>query len=93
MRRVVQRYGRRLPVLEVWNEENMSSCWKNQNPTNCLSLLRRTCETVKKVDPGIRASLGGTAGGAGRALWQEAHDTRVRGRYESIQSGKIAKER
>ncbi len=62
VRRVVEHYGRRLPVLEVWNEQNIPEFWKSPNPTNYLSLLRRTYETVKKVDPSIRVAFGGTAG-------------------------------
>lgn len=62
VRRVVTHYGRRLPVLEVWNEQNASGFWKDPNPTNYLALLRRTHETVKKIDPAIRVAFGGTAG-------------------------------
>ena len=62
VRRVVSRYGRRLPVVEVWNEANLEQFWRNPNPTNYLALLRRTYETVKKVDPGIRVAFGGTSG-------------------------------
>ena len=56
VRRVVSRYGRRLPVVEVWNEANLEQFWRNPNPTNYLALLRRTHETVKSVDPSIRVA-------------------------------------
>jgi hypothetical protein len=59
---VVTRYGKRLPVVEVWNEPNLSGFWKDPNPTNYLALLRRTHETVKSVDPSIRVAFGGTSG-------------------------------
>ena len=62
VRQVVTRYGRRLPVLEVWNEENISAFWKAPNPTNYLAVLRRTYETAKKIDPSVRVAFGGTAG-------------------------------
>ena len=62
VRKVVTRYGRRLPVVEVWNEQNNPPMWKNPNPTNYVALLRRTYETVKEVDPGIVVAFGGTAG-------------------------------
>ncbi len=62
VRRVVTHYGKRLPVLEVWNEENISGFWKNPNPTNYLALLRRTHETTKRLDPTVRVAFGGTAG-------------------------------
>lgn len=62
VRQCVTRYGKRLPVVEVWNEENIEQFWKNPNPTNYLSLLRRTYEVVKRVDPSIKVGFGGTAG-------------------------------
>ena len=62
VRRVVVRYGRRLPVVEAWNEANLEQFWRNPNPSNYLALLRRTYETVKKVDPEIRVAFGGTSG-------------------------------
>ena len=62
VRRVVRRYGTRLPVLEVWNEENIKHFWKEPNPTNYLALLKRTYEVVKEESPSIRVSFGGTAG-------------------------------
>lgn len=62
VRRVVTRYGRRLPVLEVWNEENIPPFWKDPNPTNYLAVLRRTYEVVKAHDPSLRVAFGGTAG-------------------------------
>ena len=63
VRKVVERYGKRLPVLEVWNEQNCSCFWHDHpNATNYLAVLRRTHETVKKIDPAIRVAFGGTAG-------------------------------
>ena len=62
VRRVVTHYGRRLPVLEVWNEENIPGFWKDPNPTNYLAVLRRTYEVAKAHDPSLRIAFGGTAG-------------------------------
>ncbi|MBR0503922.1 MAG: beta-galactosidase [Kiritimatiellae bacterium] len=62
VRKVVTHYGKRLPVLEVWNEENIPGFWKDPNPTNYLAVLRRTYETAKKIDPNVRIAFGGTAG-------------------------------
>ena len=62
VRKVVTHYGKRLPVLEVWNEENIPGFWKDPNPTNYLAVLRRTYETAKKIDPNVRVAFGGTAG-------------------------------
>ena len=62
VRRVVSRYGRRLPVVEIWNEQNASGFWGDRpNTTNYLAVLRRAYETVKSVDPSIRVAFGGTA--------------------------------
>ena len=62
VRRVVTHYGSRLPVVEVWNEQNIPSFWKSPNPTNYLALLRRTYEVVKAHAPEVRVSFGGTSG-------------------------------
>lgn len=62
VRRCAERYGKRLPVLEVWNEENIEQFWKNPNPTNYLAVLRRAYEEVKRVDPSLKVGFGGTAG-------------------------------
>lgn len=62
VKRVVTRYGTRLPVLEVWNEQNISMFWKNPSAANYLALLRRTYEVVKAHDPALRVSFGGTSG-------------------------------
>ncbi len=62
VRQVVTRYGQRLPVLEVWNEENIPGFWKDPNPTNYLALLRTTYEVAKSVYPKVQIAFGGTAG-------------------------------
>lgn len=62
VRRCVTHYGKRLPVVEVWNEQNISIFWKNPNPTNYLALLRRTYETVKRIEPSVKVGFGGVAG-------------------------------
>ena len=62
VKRVVEHYGRRLPVLEVWNEQNDPGFWKDPSAANYLALLRRTYEVVKARDPALRVSFGGTSG-------------------------------
>jgi len=59
---IASRYRSRLPVLEVWNEENIPGFWKDPDATNHLALLRATYETVKAVDPGLSVAVGGFAG-------------------------------
>ncbi|MGN0847240.1 MAG: hypothetical protein ACI4RA_07645 [Kiritimatiellia bacterium] len=62
VRRVVTRYGQRLPVLEVWNEQNGNGFWENPNPTNYLKVLRRTREVARSIEPKVRIAFGGTSG-------------------------------
>ncbi len=62
VRTLVGRYRTRLPVWEVWNEQNLEGFWKNANPQDYLTLLKRTYETVKSVDPKLTVAVGGFAG-------------------------------
>ena len=63
VRRFVEHYGRRCPVVEIWNEQNVTHFWEGRsNTTNYLAVLRRAYETVKSVDPSIRVAFGGAAG-------------------------------
>lgn len=62
VQRVVSRYGKRLPVLEIWNEPNINPFWKDPNPTNYLAVLRKAYEVVKGNDPALQVALGGMAG-------------------------------
>ena len=62
VRRFVEHYGRRLPVVEIWNEQNVPHFWGDRpNATNYLAVLRRAYETVKGVDPSIKVAFGGLA--------------------------------
>lgn len=58
----VRRYEKRLPVWEVWNEQNLEGFWKNANPTNYVILLKATYATIKKVNPKLNVAIGGFAG-------------------------------
>jgi len=58
----VRRYEKRLPVWEVWNEQNLEDFWKNANPTNYVILLKATHTTIKKVNPNLKVAIGGFAG-------------------------------
>jgi hypothetical protein len=62
VRALAERYGARLPVLEVWNEQNIPGFWKEPKADDYLPLLKKTYETVKAVDPTLQIALGGTAG-------------------------------
>ncbi len=59
--RVVTRYGKRLPVVEIWNEPEAPRSPLN-NPTNYLRVLRRAYEVVKGIDPSIQVSICGFTG-------------------------------
>ena len=62
VRRVISHYGRRIPVVEVWNEPNHAMFWEPPSAKAYSEFLKRTYETVKKIDPSIRVAIGGTAG-------------------------------
>jgi len=55
-------YRSRLPVLEIWNEENIPAFWKEPDATNYLALLKATYATAKAVDPNLSVAVGGFAG-------------------------------
>ncbi|MBQ9431203.1 MAG: glycoside hydrolase family 88 protein [Kiritimatiellae bacterium] len=59
---LVSRYGERLPVLELWNEENIPGFWKDPDPVKYTELLKRTYAAVKSTNPKIKVMFGGTAG-------------------------------
>jgi len=62
-RTLAQRYGSKMPVFEIWNEQNIPSFWRPQPcVSNYLAALRAARVAVKAVDPGIRIALGGLAG-------------------------------
>ena len=62
VRETVRRYGKRLPVIEIWNEQNIAGFWKDPNPTNYVMLLKAAYTAAKAVDPSVRVAMGGTAG-------------------------------
>jgi hypothetical protein len=59
---LVERYHARLPVWEVWNEENIPGFWKDPKADDYLPLLKKSYETIKAVDPKLQVAVGGTAG-------------------------------
>ena len=62
IRQTTAHFGMKMPVVEIWNEQNISGFWKDPNPTNYLTVLKAAYETVKSVEPRVRVSFGGTAG-------------------------------
>ena len=59
---VLARYPGKIPVVEVWNEENWKPFWTDPDPTNYCALLKATYAAVKATDPSVRVSVGGLAG-------------------------------
>lgn len=63
VRELVKHFGKRLPVLEIWNEPNIKSFWRFEpNASKYVLVLKSAYETVKSVDPSIRVSFAGVAG-------------------------------
>ena len=62
VRETVRRYGKRMPVIEIWNEEDGATFWKDPNPTNYTALLRAAYRAAKEADPSVRVAMGGTVG-------------------------------
>lgn len=62
VRAIAERYQDRLPVWEIWNEENISGFWKDPNPDDYLPLLKASYETIKSVNPKLTVAVGGFAG-------------------------------
>jgi hypothetical protein len=58
----VTRYQHRLPVWEIWNEQNLEGFWKNANADDYFILLKKTYETIKAVNPKLTVAVGGYAG-------------------------------
>lgn len=57
----VSRYGRRMPVVEIWNEANISF-FKGSDPVVYAKVLKTAYAAVKSVDPAIQVMYTGTAG-------------------------------
>ena len=56
-------FGRRhFPVIEVWNEPNISHFWTDGDAKSYLRLLKATTAAIRRIDPSIRVALGGVAG-------------------------------
>jgi hypothetical protein len=58
----VTRYQHRLPVWEIWNEQNLEGFWKNANADDYFVLLKKSTETIKAVNPNLLVAVGGYAG-------------------------------
>ena len=63
VRKLVGRYRNDWRYWEVWNEQNLDYFWRDRSdPVNYTALLKRTAETIRSIDPGLKTVYGGTAG-------------------------------
>lgn len=62
LRAIISHYGRRMPVVEIWNEANLNGFFKGADPVLYAKTLQAAYEVVKSVDPEIRVAFTGTAG-------------------------------
>lgn len=61
--RTVGRYAEKLRYWEVWNEQNSQKFWRDApNGANYASLLERTYQEIKRIDPELTVLYGGTSG-------------------------------
>ncbi len=62
LRHLIERYGRKEVLtwpIEVWNEPNLGSFWKDADMKEYLKLYKVTAQAVKAVDEGLK--VGGPA--------------------------------
>ena len=60
---VVSHYAGRFPAVEIWNEENITSFWKEEPcASNYVAVLRCAYEAAKRARPEVEVYMGGTAG-------------------------------
>ena len=62
VRAAAAHFAGRIPVWEIWNEENIGSFWPNPNAADYVPALRAAYEEIKAADPAARVCFGGTAG-------------------------------
>ena len=60
----VSHYGMRIPVIEIWNEQNIPSFWRDPDPKRYVQLLRAVYKAAKAANPNVRVAMGGLAGWA-----------------------------
>ncbi len=62
VRAAAAHFAGRIPVWEIWNEENIGSFWPNPNAADYVPALRAAYKEIKAADPAARVCFGGTAG-------------------------------
>ncbi len=59
---IIRHYGKKFPVVEIWNEANLNGFFRGADPVAYARVLKVAYEAVKGVDPSIRVAFTGTAG-------------------------------
>ena len=59
---IAKHYGRRFPVMEIWNEANIPGFLKDPDPRIYAETLKTAYAAIKAVDPAIKVAYTGTAG-------------------------------
>ena len=63
IRQTTAHFGMKMPVVEIWNEENIGGFWPPRpNVAHYAGALREAYRAAKKANPTIRVAFGGTAG-------------------------------
>ena len=62
VRETARHFRNRIPVYEIWNEENIDFFWKHPDPVKYAEVLKAAYEEIKAINPKLRVAFGGTAG-------------------------------
>lgn len=61
-RATAEHFKGRIPVYEIWNEENHPGFWKDPDAADYVPVLKAAYEEIKAVAPEALVAVGGTAG-------------------------------
>ena len=50
VRETARHFKGRIPVYEIWNEENQPGFWSNPDAGSCVQVLRAAYEEIKAID-------------------------------------------
>ena len=59
---MVKHYGMRIPVIEIWNEQNIPGFWRDPDPKRYVQLLRAAYKAAKSANSDVRVAMGGLSG-------------------------------
>ena len=59
----VRHFGDRLPVIEIWNEENIQAFWKPKPDVAAyVKVLKAAAAAARAANPKVKIAFGGTSG-------------------------------